>query len=73
MSEVRESGIVEKFDARRGFGFITREDDKPNIFVHYTNINGEGYKELKPDEKVTFVVGDTEKGPTALEVERESE
>lgn len=72
MSEVtREFGIVERFDARRGFGFITREKSKPNIFVHFTNIKGEGYKELMPGQKVSFEVGESPKGPTALNVEAE--
>ena len=72
MSElVKESGVVEKFDSRRGYGFITRENEEPNIFVHYTNILGEGYRELNPGQKVTFEVGESPKGPTALNVEPE--
>lgn len=65
---VKESGIVEKFDSKRGFGFITRENDEPNIFVHFTNIVGDGYKELTAGQKVEFEVGDSPKGPTALNV-----
>jgi len=68
MSEVRESGIVEKFDAKRGYGFITRDNEEPNLFVHYTSIQAEGYKELKTGQKVTFDVGSTPKGPAALNV-----
>jgi len=71
MSEVRETGIVEHFDPKRGFGFITRENEKPNIFVHFTNITGEGYKELSKGQKVSFEVGESPKGPTALNVTAE--
>lgn len=70
---VKESGIVEKFDSKRGFGFITRENDQPNIFVHFTNIVGDGYKELTAGQNVKFEVGDSPKGPTALNVSVVSE
>jgi CspA family cold shock protein len=71
MSEVRETGMVEHFDSKRGFGFITRENNKPNIFVHFTNINGDGYRELTKGQRVSFEVGDSPKGPTALNVTAE--
>jgi len=65
---VRESGVVEKFDSKRGYGFITRDNDEPNLFVHFSNIQVEGYKELTKGQKVTFEVGSTAKGPAALNV-----
>jgi len=69
MNEVtRESGVVEKFDSKRGFGFITRENNESNIFVHYSEIQGEGYKELNAGQKVTFEAKQTEKGPAAFNV-----
>jgi len=68
MSNVRESGIVEKFDAKRGYGFITRDNNEPNLFVHFTNIKAEGYRELTKGQKVSFEVGNTDKGPAALNV-----
>jgi CspA family cold shock protein len=68
MSNVRESGIVEKFDAKRGYGFITRDNNEPNLFVHFTNIKAEGYRELTKGQRVSFEVGSTEKGPAALNV-----
>lgn len=68
MSEVRETGVVEKFDAKRGYGFITRDNNEPNIFVHFSNINVEGYKELTKGQRVSFEVGNTEKGDAALNV-----
>jgi len=68
MSQVRETGTVEKFDAKRGYGFITRENNEPNLFVHFSNILAEGYKELTKGQKVTFEVGTTAKGPAALNV-----
>jgi len=68
MSEVRETGVVEKFDAKRGYGFITRDNNEPNLFVHFSNIEVDGYKELTKGQKVSFEVGSTPKGPAALSV-----
>lgn len=52
-------GKVKWFNAKKGYGFITREDDGTDIFVHFSAIQSEGYKKLKQDQEVEF---DTEKG-----------
>lgn len=46
-------GIVKWFDARKGYGFITGEDGE-DYFVHYSEIQKEGYKNLRDGEEVTF-------------------
>jgi len=66
MSE-REIGTVKWFNATKGFGFIERENDK-DVFVHYSEIGGDGYRSLDEGQKVEFSVVDSEKGPQAQNV-----
>jgi len=54
------TGIVKWFDAKKGFGFITPEDGSADVFVHYTAIDGTGYRTLKDGSRVEF---DTVEGP----------
>jgi cold shock protein len=63
----REIGTVKWFNATKGFGFIERENDK-DVFVHYSEIGGEGYRSLDEGQKVEFSVVDSEKGPQAQNV-----
>jgi len=60
-------GRVKWFDANKGFGFITR-DDGGDVFVHYTAIQGEGYRKLEEGQKVQFEVEQGKKGPQAVNV-----
>ena len=62
-------GTVKWFDEKKGFGFISNADG-PDIFVHYTNITGEGYKTLAEGDAVAFDVVKGEKGPKAENVIR---
>lgn len=62
-------GRVKWFDAKKGYGFISREDGA-DIFVHYTSISGEGFKTLAEGELVEFEVVKGEKGPKAENVVR---
>ena len=66
MSE-REIGTVKWFNATKGFGFIERENDK-DVFVHYSEISGDGYRSLDEGQKVEFSVVESEKGPQAQNV-----
>jgi CspA family cold shock protein len=63
----REIGTVKWFNATKGFGFIERENEK-DVFVHYSEIGGEGYRSLDEGQKVEFSVVDSEKGPQAQNV-----
>lgn len=60
-------GIVEKFSAKRGYGFIETKE-QAGIFVHYSGIQGEGYRNLNKGDKVQFDVVTTEKGLQAQNV-----
>ncbi|MBO1518639.1 cold-shock protein [Oceanisphaera pacifica] len=64
----RETGTVKWFNEEKGFGFITRTSG-PDLFVHFSSIQGEGFKTLQEGQSVTFVVGQGQKGPQAEEVE----
>ena len=63
----REQGVVKWFNPSKGFGFISR-DSGEDVFVHYTSIEGEGYRTLVDNEKVEFEVIDGEKGVEARKV-----
>ncbi|MCT4660282.1 MAG: cold-shock protein [Tissierellales bacterium] len=62
------NGTVKWFNAEKGFGFITGEDGN-DVFVHFSQINKDGFKSLNEGEEVTFEVVEGEKGPQATNVE----
>lgn len=64
-----KQGTVKKFNAKKGYGFICDEDGN-EIFVHFSAIKMDGYKELKDGEKVEFEVVNGEKGLQAANVVR---
>lgn len=64
----RQTGIVKWFNAEKGFGFITPESG-PDVFVHFRQIQGTGYKSLDEGQKVSFIVTAGAKGPQAEEVQ----
>ncbi|NLY72507.1 MAG: cold-shock protein [Tissierellia bacterium] len=47
-------GTVKWFNSAKGFGFISREDGGGDVFVHFSAIQGDGYKELQEGQKVSF-------------------
>ena len=53
-------GTVKWFNAQKGYGFITNDENGQEVFVHFSAINAEGYKSLEEGQKVTF---DTEYDP----------
>lgn len=63
-----QSGTVKWFNEKKGFGFITR-DSGPDLFVHFSNIGGGGFKTLKDGQPVTFTEAAGQKGPQAENVE----
>lgn len=70
MSRIR--GKVKWFNNAKGFGFIGREDG-PDVFVHYSAIQSEGYKSLQEGDDVEFEIGQGSKGPQAENVTRAGE
>lgn len=65
-----EKGKVKWFSNVKGFGFLRKEGEEKDIFVHYSVIQGDGYKRLNPDEEVEFEIVQGEKGPLAQNVVR---
>lgn len=65
----REKGVVKWFNDRKGYGFIEREEGD-DVFVHYNDVAGEGYRSLMEGEKVEFEVVRDPKGLRAEEVRR---
>lgn len=61
-------GTVKWFSDKKGFGFIAPDDGSADVFVHFSDLAGEGYKSLGENDKVTFEVQDGEKGPRAVDV-----
>jgi len=62
------TGIVKWFNAEKGYGFITQDDGGPDVFVHFSAIAGEGYRNLEEGQKVEFDVTSGQKGPQAANV-----
>lgn len=61
-------GTVKWFNAEKGFGFISPADGSADVFVHYSEIEGNGFRTLEEDQQVEFEIGDGAKGPQALGV-----
>ena len=64
------NGTVKWFNSDKGFGFIEQEDGGKDVFVHFRQVNSNGYDRVSLDEgqKVTYEVGEGEKGPQAENV-----
>ncbi len=62
-------GRVKWFNNAKGYGFIVQEGG-PEVFVHYSAIQGEGYKTLSEGQEVEFEISDSDKGPQATNVTR---
>lgn len=60
-------GTVKFFKAQKGFGFISREDGD-DVFVHYSNIEGSGYRSFEEGQAVEFEIGEGRKGDEAQNV-----
>jgi CspA family cold shock protein len=63
-------GTVKWFNESKGFGFIEQEEGK-DVFVHYSAINGAGFKTLNEGDKVQFEIVDGPKGPAAANVTKQ--
>lgn len=62
------TGTVKWFDEKKGYGFITMDEGK-DVFVHYTAIQGDGFRKLAEGERVNFEVKQGTKGPQADQVQ----
>jgi CspA family cold shock protein len=61
-------GTVKWFNAEKGYGFITPEDGGKDVFVHYSAIQGSGFKALEEGQRVSYELGQGQKGPQADQV-----
>lgn len=61
-------GTVKWFNAEKGYGFIAPEDGSSDVFVHYSEIQGSGFRTLEEDQRVEFEIGEGSKGPQAQQV-----
>ncbi len=61
-------GTVKWFNESKGFGFITQDDGGPDVFAHYSEIKGDGFKTLAEGDVVSFDVVQGDKGPKAANI-----
>jgi len=61
-------GTVKWFNESKGFGFITQDDGGADVFAHYSEIQGDGFKSLAEGDAVSFDVVDGDKGPKATNI-----
>lgn len=65
-----EQGTVKWFNDRKGYGFIQRANQE-DVFVHFSNIAGDGFKSLQEGDRVSFEVQQSERGPQAVNVTKQ--
>jgi CspA family cold shock protein len=61
------AGTVKWFNASKGYGFITPDDGTADVFVHFSSLEGSGYREFTEGQKVDF---ESEQGPKGLQAKR---
>jgi CspA family cold shock protein len=62
------TGTVKWFSDEKGYGFVTPDDGSKDVFVHFSNIEGDGFRSLAEGAKVEFEVTEGAKGPQATNV-----
>ncbi|MBF8436625.1 cold-shock protein [Halanaerobiaceae bacterium Z-7014] len=62
------TGNVKWFDTKKGFGFIEREGEEEDVFVHFSAIEEDGFKNLEDGQEVEFEIVETDRGPQAENV-----
>ncbi|WP_283139624.1 cold-shock protein [Rhizohabitans arisaemae] len=61
-------GTVKWFNSEKGFGFIAPDGNEPDVFVHFSEIVGSGYRSLEDGQRVEFEITQGQKGPQASQV-----
>ncbi len=64
------TGTVKWFNDSKGFGFISRGDGEKDVFVHFSAIQGDGYRSLNEGDQVEFEITEGAKGPQASNVRK---
>ena len=62
------TGTVKWFNEEKGFGFIAQENGGPDVFAHFRQIKGDGFRTLKEGQRVEFTVSQGQKGPQAEDI-----
>jgi CspA family cold shock protein len=70
MSDNRETGVVKWFNDQKGYGFIARDAGGSDVFVHYSAIEGQGFRSLAEGQRVEFSVQQGQKGLNAADVRK---
>ena len=65
------TGVVKWFNDAKGYGFITPDDGGKDVFAHFSEIKGNGFKSLKENQRVTFDLSSGPKGPQATNIRPE--
>ena len=65
-----QRGTVKRFNQEKGYGFIIPDEGGEDLFVHYSSIEGSGFRSLQEGEKVSYEVGQGRKGPQAQNVSK---
>ncbi|MBU4609059.1 cold-shock protein [Achromobacter sp. GG226] len=63
-----ETGIVKWFNSEKGFGFIVPDNGGKDLFAHFSEIQGSGYRSLEENQRVSFTAGNGPKGPQATKI-----
>lgn len=63
-----QKGTVKRFNKIKGYGFITPDTSEAEVFVHFSEVQTEGYKELKEGQRISYVLSHGEKGDFATQV-----
>jgi CspA family cold shock protein len=66
------TGTVKWFNSEKGYGFVTPDDGGDDLFVHYSNIDSDGFRTLEEGQKVEYEAGTGRKGPEATKVRPQS-
>jgi len=68
MREKMETGVVKRFNKIKGYGFIAPDNGNNEVFVHFSQVLTEGYKELKEGQRVSYKLSQGDRGEFATEV-----
>lgn len=72
MASSQAKGTVKWFSRVKGYGFIAPDDSDKDVFVHYSAILGDGYRNLEEGQRVEFIIEETDKGLQATKVSPET-